>query len=330
MSKGGRLFAEKFFLLSEIAIIDVKDSDTTNVFKILKHPDTLILRCDTLEEKRGFLMLIKKTSDDLISSRKKDFSTPKEVEIVTAVSTSVSSLAPAEYKPLVESKKIETLDARQIKFLTELPIELDVLIAHREFQEAVRSCENALEIFPEMSADISTHVTMKNAILAKIKVLSDVLCRDLTLKISIKQTEERISMLLRLGLGDLARDIYLTSRTKVIRARIRQLVFTGDVVTYICDLSETVFRLLRNTTEWYGSVFREQTMASGFMKWIELEIENFGCIVRRLVFEDGFDGVGTCMEVARFHSSKVFLINLAKKCRFGSWVCFGKDVFKRY
>ena len=43
----------------------------------------------------------------------------------------------------------------------------------------------------------------------------------------------------------------------------RQLRFNGDIVTYISDLAEITFRLIRNTCDWYGGSFREAAMASG-------------------------------------------------------------------
>ncbi len=44
----------------------------TNAFKIMKHPDSFLFRCEQLEEKRSFLMLVKRATDDLLASRKKD------------------------------------------------------------------------------------------------------------------------------------------------------------------------------------------------------------------------------------------------------------------
>jgi hypothetical protein len=44
--------------------------ESTNAFKILKHPDSHIFRCATNEEKRTFLLLIKLQSDELLALRK--------------------------------------------------------------------------------------------------------------------------------------------------------------------------------------------------------------------------------------------------------------------
>ena len=54
-------------------------------------------------------------------------------------------------------------------------------------------------------------------------------------------------MLLQLGLGEQARDIFLTARSITIRHRIRILRINGDVAAYVLDLSEIVFRSIRNT-----------------------------------------------------------------------------------
>lgn len=66
-----KLAVEKLFRLSEIAIIDVKDSESTNTFKIMKHPDSYLYKCESNEDKRSFLLLVKRASEDLLTAAKK-------------------------------------------------------------------------------------------------------------------------------------------------------------------------------------------------------------------------------------------------------------------
>lgn len=57
--------------------------------------------------------------------------------------------------------------------------------------------------------------------------------------------------------------MFLATRSGVIKRRIRQLTFEGDVTTYINELSLVVFTLIRNTCEWYRDSFKDNRMASG-------------------------------------------------------------------
>lgn len=57
--------------------------------------------------------------------------------------------------------------------------------------------------------------------------------------------------------------MFLATRSGVIKKRIRQLTFEGDVTTYINELSLIVFTLIRNTCEWYRDSFKDNRMASG-------------------------------------------------------------------
>jgi Exocyst component 84 C-terminal len=59
------------------------------------------------------------------------------------------------------------------------------------------------------------------------------------------------------------REMFLATRSGVIKRRIRQLTFEGDVTTYINELSLVVFTLVRNTCEWYRDSFKDNRMASG-------------------------------------------------------------------
>jgi hypothetical protein len=111
----------------------------------------------------------------------------------------------------------------------------------------------------------------------------------------------------KLSLTTKARDIFLTARTMTIRHRIRQLKFDGEISSYISDLSDVIFRLIRNTCDWYGANFREAYMASGFMKWVQFEIENYAQIFRRQVFDSkqDFSIISKCLEHTMNHCNQL-------------------------
>lgn len=144
--------------------------------------------------------------------------------------------------------------------------------------------QKASALFALMNPENPRHSVLRSTVEERIFRLSVLIQSDLANpNANKKSVQADIDYLLRLGLGEAARDIFLESRTKSIRLRIRQLKFDGLVTSYICDLSEVVFRLLRNTSDWYGGSFRENYMSSGFMKWLRTEIENYGDVFRKQV-----------------------------------------------
>ncbi|KAJ3042059.1 exocyst complex component exo84 [Rhizophlyctis rosea] len=307
-----RMSVDKCWGLIDLAVVDVKDSaDATNVFKVMKHPDVYLYRSDSVEEKRGLLAAIKRLTDDLMVQKRKQAETnvaPVDEEKTTNTPTPAQTASDAFFfttpysphtKPTGPQK--DDLSAADIKFLTDLPDELDVLIAHREFEKAVEFVEKASQVILTAITETQRVVHLRNAIEERTSHLANLISIDLANPVNNKgAVQANIDMLLRLKLGDQARDFFLTSRSVIIRHRIRLLRFDGDVATYINDLAELVFRLIRNTCDWYGSSFHDTTMASGFMKWVRQEVHNFGSIFRRQVFDSkqNFTTIADCLQGA--------------------------------
>ena len=139
---------------------------------------------------------------------------------------------------------------------------------------------------------------------------------------------------MKLGIGESARDIFLTARSMTIRHRIRQIKFTGAIITYIGDLSEIVFRLIRNTSDWYGLSFREAYMASGFIKWTQFEIEHFASLFRRQVFETKIDfaSISACLQCTMVSYSLSLIGKLQSIAASGTRCvfCVGQTFFSRF
>ena len=71
------------------------------------------------------------------------------------------------------------------------------------------------------------------------------------------------SYLLRLESGETAREIFLSARSELLKRRSRQIRFEGDVGLYISELALVHFTIIKNTSEWYVSAFKDNRMASG-------------------------------------------------------------------
>jgi hypothetical protein len=72
-----------------------------------------------------------------------------------------------------------------------------------------------------------------------------------------------ISLLTNLGETDLARDTFLKARREVMLKRVRAIKAEGDISIYISELAIVCFTIIRHTSDWYMTAFRENRMASG-------------------------------------------------------------------
>lgn len=72
-----------------------------------------------------------------------------------------------------------------------------------------------------------------------------------------------VALLTRLDVADQARDVFLEARRQVMLKRIREIKFEGDITIYISELAIVCFTIIRHTSDWYMSAFKENKMASG-------------------------------------------------------------------
>ena len=94
--------------------------------------------------------------------------------------------------------------------------------------------------------------------------LVDQIVHDMSsLDIRKSQTGHLVSLLFRLSDADLARDTFLHARQAVMLKRVRAIGFEGDISMYISELAIVCFTIIRHTSDWYMSAFKENRMASG-------------------------------------------------------------------
>lgn len=128
-----------------------------------------------------------------------------------------------------------------------------------------------------------------------------------------------VQRLIRLGMGEHARDTFLAARSSLIRQRVKQLAFEGDTMQYINELSFIVFTLLKHSCAWFVASFKEPRMSSGFIKWLKGELENYATIFRCQVFHDGqqFATIADCMASTVYHCQTLADVGLDVGFLFG-------------
>lgn len=95
---------------------------------------------------------------------------------------------------------------------------------------------------------------------------------------SPKSTKRYSHLLIRLGEDELARSIYLQSRTAYIRKKIRAMqalraYSTNEVDAFVEGIAWLTIRVIKNSWSIYSEVFSETKMASSFMEWVKEQVE---------------------------------------------------------
>jgi hypothetical protein len=194
-----KLVAERVWMLSEVGLIDVKDSpDIVNAFQIVKFPDTVMYRSETLEEKLSFLATIKTLTDQLFSK-----SNVKKLESNSVVKSVKNTNLP-NLPGSLDQKNVEkdNLSPTDYRWLGDLSDELDVLIAHRDFDQAVSHVDRARGLLAN-SAETPRVIALRSTINERISLMCKLMTIDLASPVATKaQVQSDIDRLLRLGLGD--------------------------------------------------------------------------------------------------------------------------------
>jgi hypothetical protein len=126
-----------------------------------------------------------------------------------------------------------------------------------------RECTGKI-LAPQLASDPQASFLFRAKLDAGASELITALLHDLS-DHSIRKTGvvRTTASLLRLGQAERARETFLSGRGTLVRKRVRQIKFEGDVSLYISELAMVSFTLVKNTCEWYMAAFKDNRMASG-------------------------------------------------------------------
>lgn len=283
-----------------------------------------MFRAETLELKRSWLNAIKRSTQDA-PVKKRDTTSRGLAAEASRVSNQQSLEVPSETVELLkemnehgftrstlsQGRRHNTMLNQHdvtnpdLAWLKDMPDDLDVFIAHREFDQAVQCIERGKGVIQQYSKESIPLVhEMKRRLDDRVQLLSKTICRDLA-NPSFSQNQIRLNVvrLLKLGLGEQARSIFLSTRSAILRQKVKQLIFEGDTTQYINELSFIVFNLIKHSCSWYKASFKDPRMCSGFIRWVKQELEFYSSIFRCQVFHDGqrFDVIADCLASTTEH-----------------------------
>lgn len=212
-----KLILDKLFMWHETAIIDVKDAEHKNTIKVMRYPDTFLYRTEVADDKRIFMNNVRIIMDELALAKKKEqmISAQKNLDSTFSMDQidvdvdlevdedEIESVALGSQEMLKQEYKSIVIPEKEGRYVNDLADELDVLIAYRDFENAVLYVEKGQKIFsmfpgalPECEEAVEKRIS-KLANLISLQLANPDLHRN--------QVKWNIDILLKLGLGEQVR-----------------------------------------------------------------------------------------------------------------------------
>ncbi|KAG5733742.1 Exocyst complex component EXO84, partial [Termitomyces sp. T112] len=230
----GKLVAERCWPLSEMLVLDTKDSPRmTNVFKIRHGKETHVYRTENAQDKKSLLSQLRHVAEELATKKRKEregeherrksiwqagggdrSSSANMPEWMADVATSGGEIPGVDLGS--DAKEKVEQDSR---WAAEWADDLTVAIALRQWEKAVALVE-------EGKTKLSTTPPLAH----KLPPLNALLTKSLLSSLSLPSIRKStvvslISYLLRLKAGPAARSTLLQMRTKVIKTHVRKIRF---------------------------------------------------------------------------------------------------------
>ncbi|KAL7414262.1 hypothetical protein BDY24DRAFT_414477 [Mrakia frigida] len=340
---GGTLVAERCWVLTEVTVVDAKDSgDLTNAVKIRRGKETSIFRTERNEDKRALLASFRQVAEALANKKRNQIEKEQERrrsmwqgEVPAGLSAPPpmpSGGGPGGFNNMPGSRSSFVdlggfggvmsgggvggaggmggdAQGRNLRWIDDFGDELAVSVAIRDWNESVSLVEKAkTRLQPLLLSDPPTALLLRQKLLPLQTSLLASLCYELSSPTLRKHSlAHLVSLFYRLDQPDLAQTTFLKARSEVLRKRVRTIKFEGDISLYVNELAVVSFMGVKHTSDWYLPAFKESGMASGLVTWAKEQIEIFAGMFRRQVYGSDVDPsvVEEALEATRIQSKKL-------------------------
>ncbi|XP_072035094.1 LOW QUALITY PROTEIN: exocyst complex component 8-like [Amphiura filiformis] len=304
---------QALYELDSLAVVNVRDvGPVKNAFKLLMFPDQRIYRADESKTKNRWL----KKMDQAKKAKQAHDKKKKELEAQKSIESDA-------YNPFAESEDTSPFGSSEHNILEEewimeLPEDLDMLIAQRNFEDAadlVLKANETLSSVPQSPA----LKEMRARVDHRVKQLTDVLTRELqvspdrSLRGGPQVTRRAVTQLIRLGRATQACDLFLKNRSAAIKQSLRQLRIEGATSIYITKLCSVFFNHIIETGKEFRTTFAEnQGCFSAFVVWSKGELNGFILNFSRqaLAKKTTLSTVAECVGIARSYCERLSTIGL--------------------
>ncbi|XP_078725725.1 exocyst complex component 8 isoform X1 [Lampetra fluviatilis] len=301
------------YQLGDLAIINVKDNGPMkDMFKVMKYPDCRIFQAENIKIKKEWLDILDETKKSKAASDK----LKKEEERPMSPKTPDSPANPFEVDEPAESPTQEEAVNLSLEWIQELPEDLDVCIAQRDFEGAVDLLDK-LKVYLKDKPTTLPVKQLRAKVEERVKQLTDVLVFELSPDRSLRggprATRRAVCQLIRLGQSTKACELFLKNREAAVHTATRQLRIEGSTLLYINKLCNVFFTSLLDTAREFERDFAADSGCySSFVVWSRSAMKMFAGAFCKQVFDskESLSTVAECVAVAKRHCEKLSEIGL--------------------
>lgn len=303
--------------LESFAVVNVKDNPPMkDMFKILMFPDSRIFQAENSKIKKEWLEILDETKKNKVTKDKhKKEEQQQVVEVPTSPVRAEVSTNPFDVEDDETPDSEESVDL-SLEWIQELPEDLDVCIAQRDFEGAVDLLDKLNEYLKDQP--VTQRVKeLRSKVDERVRQLTEVLVFELSPDRSLrggpKATRRAVSQLIRLGQSTKACELFLKNRAAAVQTAIRQLRIEGATLLYIHKLCNIFFTSLLETAKEFQMDFAGNTGCySAFVVWSKSAMRMFVDAFSKQVFDskESLSTAAECVKVAKEHCQQLTEIGL--------------------
>ncbi|CAN9507520.1 unnamed protein product [Ophioblennius macclurei] len=297
--------------LESFAVVNVKDNPPMkDMFKILMFPDSRIFQAENSKVKKEWLEILDETKKSKVSKDKKVEEAPTS-PVRAEASTNPFDMDDDD-EPMCAEESVDL----SLEWIQELPEDLDVCIAQRDFEGAVDLLDKLNEYLKDQPVTAGVkelRATVEERIRRLTEVLVFELSPDRSLRGGPKATRRAVSQLIRLGQSTKACELFLKNRAAAVHTAIRQLRIEGATLLYIHKLCNIFFTSLLETAKEFQMDFAGNTGCySAFVVWSKSAVRMFVDAFSKQVFDskESLSTAAECVKVAKEHCQQLTEIGL--------------------
>ncbi|XP_059093169.1 exocyst complex component 8-like [Tigriopus californicus] len=301
--------------LDSLAVVNVRDLGGLKfAFKLLVYPDARLFQCANETAKKDWM----ESFEDAKKRRQKEQETQalKRSDTITQRERERLVRASIRRNPFLRNEVPENTanpfdekeedqeegeddenedpenDAELPEWMLELNDDLEVLVAQREFEQAVDLIFKA-RVYCNQHSDLP----MARVALAKLenrtKNLLEILENELTTEKSLqggpRSARRAVKLLVKLGRSTQACELFLQHRSAVLKTTLSGITSNGAILPRVQRLTRSFFaNVLESSEEFHKALGRIRS--SSFIRWIELEVNNYADIIDSHLFKINVNG----------------------------------------
>lgn len=186
----------------------------------------------------------------------------------------------------------------KIKHALQLIQAIDDYSVQTEYGRAIESVSQARLAIANIALNNDISEQLYSLLNQKIESLYNYVCFEINNSIYSKsRLIVQIQRLIKLGLYERARTVFLSSRDELIRSKCNGIHFEGNIVQFINEYALVTFSILRNTCEIFTTIFTELEY-SHLVSWADYTLLNYVNKLRKhLFFSQSFSFSHICESV---------------------------------